>query len=167
MTISANPTPGSSAKTRVANALAWIDAQVSRLGFHDVPIMEAAERVLASDVQSAFDLPPFDRAAVDGVAVRADETVGASTYNPCILGLRTASDDLAAGCAVRIDAGDRLPRGADAVVALQQVDIDEGKNLIVTEPVVAGSGIQRRASQAPGGSTIISAGRRLQPADIG
>jgi len=166
MTMSSNPTPAPSGKTRVADALTWIDLQVARLGFEDVPVMEAAERVLASDVQSAFDLPPFDRAAVDGVAVRADETIGASTYNPCILGLRTASGNIAAGCAVRIDAGNRLPHGADAVVALEQVDI-EGENLTVTEPVATGGGIQRRASQAPGGSTIISAGRRLQAADIG
>ena len=132
-----------------------------------VSILQVADRVLVADVRQDQDLPPFDRAAVDGIAVRAEETIGASTYNPCVLQWATAFADLPAGGAVRIDAGEPLPHGADAVIRAEQVEFDARGAGIVTEPIVAGSGVERRGSQGKRGSTLIAAGRRFRPADIG
>src|SRR5258706_13443753 len=70
------------ARTAVADAAAWIDRHVVRLGAETIVVAEAAGRVLAQAAVAAVDFPPFDRAAVDGLAVRADETDGAGAYNP-------------------------------------------------------------------------------------
>src|SRR5262245_47571655 len=164
---------GSGNRTRVADVFAWIDARLTALGREDVRLEDAAGRVLVEDVQAPLDLPPFDRAAVDGFAVRADETVGASAYNP--LHFRLARDvgdadyavELPAGSAVRLRAGDRLPWGADAIVPVDHAGTDEAGACTVIDPVAAGHEVERAGSQAKRGSTMVRARRRLGPGDIG
>jgi molybdopterin molybdotransferase len=154
----------------VQDAAAWIDAHVAPLGREDACVAEAAGRVLCEDVLAELDLPPFDRAAVDGIAVRADETVGASTYNPILFRLAPLAGDagdLPPGGAVRLNAGDRLSRGADAVVPLDHVGSDAAGACAVVEPVIAGSEVERAGSQGTRGSVLVRAQRRLGPADIG
>src|SRR6185436_19389631 len=111
-------------RARVAEALAWIDALPGAAAREDTLLTEAAGRILARDANSNFDLPAVDRAAVDGVAVHAEETIGASTYNPCVLQLSALKGDLALGGAHRINAGDPLPGGADTVIPLQHVGLE-------------------------------------------
>ena len=72
---------GFARRSTVAEALAWLDAHVVRLGEETVPLAEAAGRVLAREVQSSVNVPGFDRAMMDGFAVRAADTLGASPYN--------------------------------------------------------------------------------------
>ena len=151
----------------VQDAVHWIDAHVAPLGREDACIAGAAGRVLCEDVPAELDLPPFDRAAVDGLAVRADETVGASAYNPLLFRLAPGAGELPPGGAVRLDAGDRLPRGADAVVPLDHVGSDEAGACAVIEPVIAGNEVERAGSQGARGSTLVRAWRRLGPAEIG
>jgi molybdopterin molybdotransferase len=170
MATAADGLQGLGKRARVEDAVAWIDAHVAPLGAEDVPLAHAAGRVLFQDVLAEFDLPPFDRAAVDGMAVRADETVGASAYNPLLFRLASGAGgpgDLPAGSAVRLNAGDPLPRGADAVVPLGQVELHEGGACAVIEPVVAGTEVERSGSQGARGSTLVRSGRRLGPGDIG
>src|SRR5262245_63009558 len=112
------PSQAGAARARVEDAHAWIDAHTQALNAEDVPLTESIDRILARDAAANLDLPPFDRAAVDGIAVRAEDTVGASTYNPCLL---VASGDLVPGGARRLNAGESLPGGADAVVRLEYV----------------------------------------------
>src|SRR6185437_3867741 len=69
----------------VEAALAWLDAQLQPLDAEDVPLRMAAGRVLTASVVSDFDVPGFDRAAMDGYAVVAAGTEGASAYNPMTL----------------------------------------------------------------------------------
>src|SRR5262250_2228803 len=73
---------GFNRRTEVDDALQWIARHAVPLGVEAVAIDAASGRVLASDVVAAFDVPGFDRAAMDGYAVRGDETTGASDYNP-------------------------------------------------------------------------------------
>ena len=164
---------GSGNRTRVADVIAWIDARLTALGREDVRLEDAAGRVLIEDVQAPLDLPPFDRAAVDGFAVRADETVGASTYNPLRFRLaRHAGDvddsvELPAGSAARLEAGDRLPRGADAIVPLDHAATDEAGACTIIDPVAVGNEVERAGSHGARGLTLVRARRRLGPADIG
>jgi molybdopterin molybdotransferase len=161
---------GSSRRARVTDAAAWIDAHTPALGREDVRLEEAAGRVLGEDVAAEVSLPPFDVAAADGFAVRADETVGASTYNPLLLRLvadAAVGELLPAGSAVRVDAGERLPGGADAVVPLDLVEPAEAGACTVIEPVAAGNEVERAGSQWARGSTLARAGRRLGAGDIG
>lgn len=158
---------GMPGRARVEDGFAWIDALPAPLGPEDVCVAQAAGRTLAHDVPANQDLPPFDRAAVDGLAVCAAETIGASTYNPCVLRLLDVSADLPAGAAVEISAGDALPSGADAIIGLEHVDIDGRRNGIITEPIAIGNGVERQGGQAPRGSTLVPAGRRLGAYEIG
>jgi molybdopterin molybdotransferase len=170
MAMAADGSQGSASRARVEDAVAWIDAHVARLGPEDVLVEDAAGRVLCEDVRTEDDLPPFDRAAVDGIAVRADETVGASTYNPLLFRLAPgagAAGVLPADSAMRLNAGDRLPPGADAIVPLDHVGTDEGGACAIVEPVVAGNEVERAGSQGARGSTLLRAWRRLGPGDIG
>src|SRR2546421_7924225 len=143
----------------VEDALAWIDAHTAALPSEDAPLAQAAGRIVAVDVAAVVDLPPFDRAAAEGFAVRADDTIGASSYNPLPLQLVDTVDDLPLGRAARMHAGDRLPRCADAVAALQQVGDDGNGTCSIVEPVVPGSFVERTGSHAARGSRLAAAGR--------
>jgi molybdopterin molybdotransferase len=152
----------------VADAAAWIDAQVTRLAAETVALAHAIGRVLAQDAVAAAAVPPADQAAIDGFALRADETAGASAYNP--LSFRLAPADggaLAPGAAMLLGAGDPLPGGADAVVALEHLQPGPSASGEVIDPVAAGHGIERRGSHVMPGATLLEAGRRLHPHDIG
>ena len=97
-----------------------------------MPLGAALRRVLAEDVVAAVDVPGFDRASVDGFALRAADTAGASEAAPCRLlvnpeivtpGLQPAVA-VEAGTATVIATGGMLPRGADAVVMVEQTEVD-------------------------------------------
>jgi molybdopterin molybdotransferase len=154
-------------RARLDDALAWIDAHVGRLPAEVVALPEAAGRVLALDVEAKLDLPPFDRAAIDGFAVRADETIGAGAYNPLAFRLASAGHTLSAASAARVSAGDPLPSGADAVVALENIGDRTEAGVAIIEPAVPGNGVESRGSQVELGSRLVQAGRRLRPADVG
>jgi molybdopterin molybdotransferase len=154
-------------KARVEEVWAWIDALPAPLGPEEVPVTEAAGRILAEDVRAPFDLPPFDRAAVDGIAVRADETVGAGAYNPLHFRLSPAGANLPPGGAVRVNAGDPLPPGADAVVPVDRIGSDDGGACTVIESVVGGNDVERAASNGARGDLLMEAGRHLMSADAG
>ena len=97
-----------------------------------VPLGAALQRILAENVIAAVDVPGFDRASVDGFALRAADTAGASEAAPCRLlvnpeivtpGLQPAVA-VEAGTATVIATGGMLPRGADAVVMVEQTEVD-------------------------------------------
>jgi molybdopterin molybdotransferase len=155
-------------RTSVQNAIAWIDANMAAMAAEEVALAEAAGRVAAQPILAASAVPAFDRAATDGIAVRAGETLGASSYNP--LSFRSASPDglLPAQAAVRLDAGDRLPGGADAILPLDHVSLDAADgHCEIVEPATAGSLIERAGSHAALGAMLLAPGRRLGPPEIG
>src|SRR5687767_11761527 len=105
----------------VEAALAWLDAQLQPLGAELVPLHATAGRVLAGSIASEVDVPGFDRATMDGYAVVADSTEGASPYNNIPLVLigsslpgRPFQGPVSAGQAVRIMTGAPMPPGCDA-----------------------------------------------------
>ena len=129
---------------------------------------EAAGRVVAQQLLAASAVPAFDRAATDGLAVRASETLGASSYNPLSFRLASPDELLPALGAVQINAGDRLPRGADAILPLDHVSLDAAAGRCeIIEPAVSGSLIARVGSHAAQGAMLVAAGRRLGPPEIG
>ena len=76
---------GFAQRSTVADVLTWLDGQTTRLAAQTVPIEKAADRVLAAAVTSCVNVPPFARSMMDGFALRADDTQGASSYNPLAL----------------------------------------------------------------------------------
>ena len=145
-------------RTSVEIALAWIDKSVHRLLPEEVELTDAVGRVFAKDALASIDVPPFDRAAIDGIAVRAEEVAGASAYNPlCLL-----------PCSgTRLSAGEPIPPGCDAIVPLAYIEPDATGGFEVIQEVVPGSGIERHAGQFHSGAVLSKQGQRLIPHHIG
>src|SRR5207249_3656015 len=111
---------------------------------------DAAGRVLAVDIRAGDAVPPFDRAAMDGFAVRGEETFGADPYNPAAFRLlgearpgRAFSGTIGPGEAVQITTGSPVPRGADAVVKAESAQSD-GRTVSVFEATPPGRHVGRR-----------------------
>jgi molybdopterin molybdotransferase len=165
-------------RTDVADATAILRQRAFPLPGETVPLDRAAGRVLAEAVTSEVAVPPFDRAAMDGYALRGDETFGAGPYNPLefvvtgeALPGRQCPGTVQAGQAVRIMTGAPLPAGADAVLqaeAAEEVAAGGGQVRVrVTEPVPPGRHVGRRSEDIEPGSVVLSAGRLLRPQDVG
>jgi molybdopterin molybdotransferase len=164
-------------RTDVADAVALLLVRLTPLSAEAVVLREAADRVLAADVISAVAVPPFDRAAMDGYAVRGAETFGAGPYNPLdftVVGEslpgRAPTTTVEAGQAVRIMTGAPLPPGADAVLQAEAAEEwTEGARLRVriTEPVPPGRHVGRRGEDVAEGTIVLNAGRVLRPQDVG
>ena len=167
----------------VEEARERILAYFSRLEPERKPILDALGQVLAEDVVAPFDIPPLDNTAMDGYAVRAADTAGASEAAP--VQLRVIAD-LAAGYvldtpvgpgeAVRIMTGAPVPPGADAIVPFEETDealrgINEAARkegaVCVLKAANPGANIRRRGEDVRAGSTVIPAGRVLRPSEIG
>ncbi|GAC1342120.1 MAG: molybdopterin biosynthesis protein [Acetobacteraceae bacterium] len=147
------------------------------LGSERVALAAARGRVLAEDVLAPLDVPGFDRASLDGFAVRAADTVGASEARPAVLHLTgdlltPGVAPLAAvgpGTASVIATGGMLPRGADAVVMVEFTDLLEGEpaRVAVDRPVAAGTAVAGAGSDIARGETLLRRGRVLTAREIG
>ncbi|HEX6841480.1 MAG TPA: molybdopterin-binding protein, partial [Stellaceae bacterium] len=155
------------ARRSVADAAAWIDAEVAPLAPETIALAHAAGRVLAQDAVASAAVPPTDQAAIDGFALHADETAGASAYNPLSFRLAAHGAALVPGATTLVSAGDLLPGGADAVVALEHVQPGPSGSGEVIDAVVAGYGVAPRGSLVMPGTTLLEARRWLHPHDIG
>jgi molybdopterin molybdotransferase len=162
----------------VREALAWLDTQLRLLPAEEVPLHAAAGRVLAEPVSSDFDVPGFDRATMDGYAVLAGSTDGASSYNRLPLTVvgdsmpgRAFESSMVFGEAVRIMTGAPIPPGADAVLAAEWVEV-EGKDgghhaISALASVSPGKNIGKRGEDIVRGTSLFEAGRVLRPQDLG
>jgi molybdopterin molybdotransferase len=148
-------------------AFACIDARIGALGPEEVAIGSALGRVLAQDVVATEDSPGCDRAGMDGLALRSDETVGASAYNPLSFRLSDRSEALAPGMAMQVRAGERLPAGADAIVPAEFTQMAAPGLVEVIEAVPAEHDVERQASHFARGTVLLRTGRCLRAADLG
>ena len=159
--------------TRLADALNIVLSNVEQLGSEVVSFDQALGRVLAEDVISKVDVPPFDRSAVDGYAVRAADTFGASELKPVKLRVVGSVDigvaskfHVRGGEAVKIMTGAPLPRGADAVVMVEHTRAG-GKKIEVFAPVTPGKNVSARGEDVKVGELALRRGQQLRPQDIG
>jgi molybdopterin molybdotransferase len=164
---------GFQSRVEVASVWRLIEDRVGRLPPEDVPLHEAAGRVLAADIIAAIPVPAFDRAAMDGYALRGEETFGADGYNPIefrIVGeafpARAFGRAVASGEAVRIMTGAPLPECADAVLQAEAAEPGPPGRLRVREPVPPGRHVGRRGEDVQEGATLLRAGRVLRPQDV-
>jgi len=147
------------------------------LGAERVPLAQALGRVLAEDVRSPVDVPGFDRSNMDGFAVRAEDTFGASEEEPVRLKRNTETiptgiapkQEVVEGSATMIATGGMLPRGADAVVPVEHTDIDDADEsvLIVRHPRIPGGAVSFAGTDMGMGETVLFAGTRLSSRETG
>ncbi len=138
----------------------------------EVALSEAKNRVLAEDVISPIDIPPFHRAAFDGYAVRSSDTFGASTSNPAVLRvigeLRPGDEKevkIGEGEAVEIATGAYLPEGADAVVPLE-FSRKSGDHVEIIKQVPPGANVDRKGSDVSRGQTVLANGTVIGPFEM-
>ncbi|MDJ0923951.1 MAG: molybdopterin biosynthesis protein [Acidimicrobiia bacterium] len=159
------------AHARFSEACAHLEPRVEH-----IPLAAALGRVLAEDVVAEVDVTAFDRSNMDGFAVRAEDTFGAEELEP--IALRLAGLSLAAGqqppsgleleprVAVPIATGAVVPRGADAVVMVENTE-PAPDGIRITKPVVPGANITFAGSDIGRGETVIRRGARLAAHETG
>jgi molybdopterin molybdotransferase len=163
-------------RTEVDDVVRLLEERVHPLAEETVALAEVADRVLAPDIVSAVDVPGFDRAAMDGYALRGSETFGAGSYNPLELAVvgevfpgRPFAGVVRPGQAVRIMTGAPLPEGTDAVLQAEAAEEEPGPPPVVrvTEAVPPGRHVGRVGEDVRAGTVVLRAGRRLRPQDLG
>jgi molybdopterin molybdotransferase len=164
---------GFAVRATVDDAQRWVGDHAAPLSAETVSLDQAAGRVLASDVLCPLDVPSFDRAMMDGFALRGADTLGASPYNPLPLAIvgralpgHPFPGSVSAGEAVRIMTGAPLPPGADAVLPAEEAEI-HGQHVHALGEVPPGKHVGRRGEDVTAGSILLRAGRCLRPQDIG
>ncbi len=147
-------------------------SKVKELGSEKVNIENAFGRILYRDIVAERDMPPFDRAAMDGYAVRAEDTFGASPTNPIYLRVvgevnigNVSEITVGEKEAVKIMTGAPMPKGANAVVMFEHVN-EIGEEIEVLKAVTPGKNVSLRGEDFKKGETILRKGRMLKPQDI-
>lgn len=139
-----------------------------------VGLEEALGRVLAEDYPAPGDIPGFDRSTMDGYALSAASTYGASEGSPAYLSVVGAvgmgerpAFSVGPGQAARISTGGMLPRGADSVVMVEHTDAIDDRTIEVYHSVAPGQHMVARNEDAARGEILLAAGRRLRAQEIG
>jgi len=160
-------------RVEVAEVLRLLNQRLCALPVEEVGLHEAGGRVLGRDLVAGVDVPGFDRAAMDGHAVRGEDTFGASAYSPVELRVvgearpgQAFLEVLKAGEAVRIMTGAPLPDGADAVVPAE-LSREREEMLEVFEPIAPWRHVGRRGEDIKLGQKVLQRGRVLRPQDVG
>lgn len=148
------------------------EVKLKGVGSEVVSIFEACGRMLAEDVVARIDVPHFDRSAVDGYAVRAEDTFGASITNPLTLKLVGEIEvgekpgRLEQGEAAKVSTGSALPKGADAVVMLEYTKELDGK-VEIYKAVTPWENVSRKGEDVKAGEVVLRRGEIIQPQDVG
>jgi molybdopterin molybdotransferase len=146
---------------RIDEALALVLARVRPLPLEDVSVGSAAGRVLGEDARAVTDLPPFDSSAMDGYAVRADDTPGRLRVVGHSAAGRPELGAVGPGEAVVISTGAVVPAGADAVVPVERTTGD-----VVVEAVGSGDNVRPRGGDTRSGDVVVAAGTPLGPPQV-
>lgn len=148
--------------------------EVQPLESERIPLNRAAGRSLAEDFCAPCDLPGFDRSTMDGYAVRARDTFGASEGQPGYLDIvgdvvmgQVPDFSLRPGKCARIGTGGMLPEGADAVIMVEHTSEVDSTAVELTRSVAPGTHVIRATDDAERGQRLLLGGRRLRPQDIG
>jgi molybdopterin molybdotransferase len=149
----------------ISEAIQIVLANTSVLPFESIGLADALGRILAEDIVSDTDLPPFDRAQMDGYAVRAED-VASTPASLRIVGESAAGagwhHEMKAGEAVRIMTGAPVPAGADAVQQVELTrEIKSGSQVEILESVDVGRSIVKRAAEIKSGETVMRAGEQI------
>jgi len=147
--------------------------RVSPLDAEEVALDDALGRVLSADVSSAHAIPPFDNSAMDGYAVRAQDTGGASPDTPVVLRIvdesragAPAAADVGVKEAIAISTGAPMPAGADAIVRLEDAQLRDG-SLALTSSVDSGRDLRHAGDDVMAGDVVVQGGTVLGPSELG
>jgi len=163
---------GFSKLTLLNDALNKIQTYIKPTSVDEVETSKARNRILATDIISELDIPPFDRSAMDGYAVRAEDTFGASPSNPKIIdkiGTIEIGEEtdlvLPPGKAIRISTGAVIPQGSDSVIKIEDTDID-GDSVSLYTSIVPGKNVSKKGEDIPRGIGVLKSGTLIKASHI-
>ncbi len=159
--------------TKLGDALKLVLSRVKPLSSEIISFDKALGRVLAEDVVSKIDVPPFNRSAVDGYAVRAADVFTASETKPKRLRIIWSAKIgvptklcVQKGEAIKLMTGAPMPHGADAVVMVEHTKIEK-KRIAVLVPLTPNKNVSARGEDVRAGDVVLRRGQQLRPQDIG
>lgn len=160
--------------TSLENAMRIIDENSKPIERKEiVSISEAFGRVLAHDIVAEMNIPPFDRAAMDGYAVKAEDTFGAGQFKPKKLKIsgkihagEISKKSVESGKCIQVATGSPMPEGADAVVIVENTEL-AGNAVKIFTPVYPGSNVSTEGIDIEIGETVLKNGESMNPAKIG
>ena len=161
-------TPGS--LTDLDDAVRMVLAEAERLPLERVSLAEAEGRVLAAEVVASEDVPAGDNSAMDGFAVRAEDTSNSPVRLPVAGESRAGrpfEGTFEGGGAIRISTGALLPDGADAVVRVEDTSEDEPGVVVIAREVQPGAEIRRAGEDLQAGQAVLGPGAHVGPAELG
>jgi molybdopterin molybdotransferase len=145
-----------------------------KMAVETVPLLNALNRVLAEDLQADINLPAFARSTMDGYAVRAGSTFGASESNPAYIRVQGSVNmgqepnfSVAAGAAARIATGGMLPEGADSVVMIEHTAPLDDETIEIYKSVAPGQHVILKGEDFAKSETVLTAGLRIRPQEAG
>src|SRR5437867_603890 len=155
--------------------LAYNELSRISVGTEYVSLDQATDRILASNIRCPIDIPPFQRSTVDGYAIRSSDATGAGRNNQVVLNVmdkisagKISRSRIGSGEAVAIATGARVPLGADSVVMMEDVIMeDEGRKVHICDDTYKGSNISPRGNDLKKGQILLNEGTWLTAADIG
>jgi molybdopterin molybdotransferase len=157
-------------------ALKTVLSNVKRTEIEELKFDDAFGRVLAEDLLSPIDSPPFDRAAMDGYAIRGEDSFSAAPRNPVSLEIKNRLSvgeeekenglEIGEGESVSIATGMPVPKGSNAVVMLEYTK-ERGDTLEIFKPVTPGKNVSLKGEDVKKGEVVLKAGKQLQAHDIG
>jgi molybdopterin molybdotransferase len=150
----------------IAEAQRLVLERAEPLPAENVPLEGAARRVLAEPARAEIDLPPFASSAMDGYAVRAEETPGRLRIEARIAAGNPATAALESGQAMGIATGGVVPDGADAVIPIEYV-VEHGNEIEIGSAVERGDNVRARGGDIRAGEVVVEAGSVLTPARLG
>jgi len=150
----------------IGEALELVLVHVQALEAEEVPLAEAAGRVLAAPATAVVDLPSFPASAMDGFALRSADVPATLPVVARIAAGRPATDALGEGQAMAIATGGVVPDGADSVVPIEDVEERDGV-VVVPGEVETGANVRPRGGDLAAGAIVVAAGTRLGPVHLG
>jgi len=157
----------------IEEARTKILAEAEPLPVESFPLAQSLDMVLAEDLVTQHDLPPFANSAMDGYAVHSSDTGSASAQSPAVLKIvgtiaagHVSSLSVGRGEAMRIMTGAPMPEGADAVAQVE-ITSESSEEVLVKEVVGEGANVREAGGDVSAGATVVRAGTVLRPAEIG
>ncbi|MFT5525018.1 MAG: molybdopterin molybdotransferase [Pirellulaceae bacterium] len=165
---------GFARRSTVDDAFHWIQNNAQLRDSELISILQCCGRTLAQEVTSRVNVPGFRRAMMDGYAIRAVDSEGASTLNRLpvqvigeVLPGQTSDLVIGVGEAVRIMTGAAVPAGCDAVVPVERTESDRDDKVFLVDPLTPGKNVARVGEDIAENNVVLSTGRALRPQDVG
>ncbi|MFX1322591.1 MAG: molybdopterin molybdotransferase MoeA, partial [Promethearchaeota archaeon] len=163
---------GFSKLTSLEDAIKKLDSHIKFTAIEEIQTKTALNRIVAEDIVSKIDIPPFERSAMDGYALQATDTFEASLKNPKTVKLVGKIEvggfsdlEMDEGEAIRISTGAAIPKGADTVIKIEDTDIKEDIITLFTS-LAPGKNISKKGEDIPKGKKLLNRGIQLKAEHI-